>query len=124
MDRLLKKYSPIGLAEILRYMQDGRPLPERVFLLTFDDGYREMSVSGDVWANKPYLTSKQITGLLDSGFTIGAHSVDQPDYSELSFADQVRQTIDSFKFVRETFHLKYGVFAFPFSDYGISKDFF
>ena len=217
IDFLLKTYSPMGLIDLLNYMKTGRSLPDRVFLLTFDDGYREI---GDIvapillekgisatffvnsafidnkqlcylnkasliveqfqkrWSsglekklsgmlhhskemgfddiksgilsityqqrglldeisnvmnidfsdyllvNKPYLTSNQINKLIESGFTLGAHSIDHPVYPSLSLEDQLHQTIESVKFVREMFHLSYGVFAFPFSDHNISKEFF
>lgn len=74
--------------------------------------------------HKPYLTSKQINKLIESGFTIGAHSIDHPLYSLLSLEDQIHQTIESVKFIREQFHLNYGVFAFPHSDHMVSKEFF
>jgi peptidoglycan/xylan/chitin deacetylase (PgdA/CDA1 family) len=216
MDFLLKTYAPLSLAQLLTYMKCGRSLPERVLLLTFDDGYREMSdivapvllkkgldatffvnsafidnkelcylnqasliierfqksrssglqktLSGllrskeiacdniasgilsiryqqrDVLAeiahvlnmdfseylltNEPYLTSRQVNQLINNGFTIGAHSIDHPMYSTLSLEDQLHQTIDSIKCIREMFHLDYGVFAFPFSDQDISREFF
>ena len=216
LDFLLKNYLPVGMPELLNHIKTGRPLPERVFLLTFDDGYREISDivapillekgisatffvnsafidnkqlcylnkasliveqfqkrwssgledklfgilhSNEIWfddiksgilsiryqqrglldeianvmnidfgdyllVNKPYLTSDQINKLIESGFTIGGHSIDHPVYPSLSLEDQLHQTIESVKFVREIFHLSYGVFAFPFSDHNISKEFF
>ncbi len=216
MDFFLKNYFPMDLIEILNYMKAGRPLPKKAFLLTFDDGYREMSdivapillekgipatffinnafidnkqmcylnkvsliveqfqkswssslaeklsgmlhsneiVSRDVRSgilsikyqqrdlldeianvmnidfsdyllvNKPYLTSNQINKLIESGFTIGGHSIDHPLYSLLSLEEQLHQTIESVKFVRERFHLSYGAFAFPHSDHSVSKEFF
>jgi len=42
MDFLLKNYSPISLIEILNFIKTGRPLPGKTFLLTFDDGFREI----------------------------------------------------------------------------------
>jgi len=216
LDLLLKTYSPTGLIDLLNYMKTDRSFPDRVFLLTFDDGYREINdivapillekgitatifvnsafidnkqlcylnkasliveqfqkhwssgleetlsrilhsneigfddigsgilsisyqqrglldeianvmdidFSDYLLVNKPYLTSDQINDLIESGFTIGAHSIDHPVYSSLSLEDQVHQTIESVKLVREMFHLSYGVFAFPHSDHNVSKEFF
>jgi peptidoglycan/xylan/chitin deacetylase (PgdA/CDA1 family) len=216
MDSLLRIYSPVSLSEVLRCRKEGRPLPEKGFLLTFDDGYREMSdivapillkkginatffvntafidnkelsslnkasliveQSQKSWSadfekrladpvrshlirfhdiasailamgyqqkewleelatrmgidvreyllvNEPYLTSPQIKKLIEDGFTVGSHSIDHPMYSSLSLEEQLHQTIESVRVVREMFHLSYGVFAFPFSDHGISKEFF
>jgi peptidoglycan/xylan/chitin deacetylase (PgdA/CDA1 family) len=83
-----------------------------------------ISFSDYLRVNKPYLTSDQINRLIQSGFTIGAHSIDHPMYQSLSLEDQVYQTLESVRFVRDSFHLNYGVFAFPFSDHDISKEFF
>jgi peptidoglycan/xylan/chitin deacetylase (PgdA/CDA1 family) len=74
--------------------------------------------------SRPYLTSEQVGKLIDMGFTIGAHSVDHPKYSEIPFQEQVHQTHMSVRFVRERFSLGYGVFAFPNGDDNLSDDFF
>jgi len=217
LDFLLKTFSPMGLSEFLNDVKSGRPLAKRVFLLTFDDGYREISdviapillekgitatffvnsafvdnkelsyknkaslvvdeflkcqssdrkkalelfqqfhddycvndiasrvisikyeqrsfldeianalsisFSDYLMVKKPYLTSDQINRLIRGGFTIGAHSIDHPMYQSLPLEKQVYQTLESVRFVRDTFHLNYGVFAFPFSDQDISKEFF
>jgi peptidoglycan/xylan/chitin deacetylase (PgdA/CDA1 family) len=75
-------------------------------------------------STKPYLTTKQIRRLLDLGFTIGAHSVDHPRYQFLPLEEQLRQTLDSLVDIRTRFGLSYGTFAFPHTDYGVSKEFF
>jgi peptidoglycan/xylan/chitin deacetylase (PgdA/CDA1 family) len=74
--------------------------------------------------NKPYLTTEQIKRLIDSGFTIGAHSIDHPLYANLTLEEQLHQTSESTIFVREKFNLNYSVFAFPHSDYGVSKKYY
>lgn len=73
---------------------------------------------------KPYLTSNQIKRLIKDGFTIGAHSIDHPLYSSLSLEDQMYQTIESVKQIKERFRLDYGAFAFPNSDHNVSREFF
>lgn len=216
VDFLLKKYSPISLIEILELIKKGRPLPEKVFLMTFDDGFREMydvvapiliekGISATFFINsafidnkqmcylnkaslmihqftikwskrleqklaeilhdsgirfynikdgilsipyqkkdilddiavimninfeeylfvkKPYLSSSQINKLIEQGFTIGAHSIDHPLYALISLEDQIHQTIESLKYIRDKFQLNYGVFAFPHSDHNVSIEFF
>ncbi len=216
MDFLLKNYAPVGLPEVLDHMRGARPLPEKAFLLTFDDGFREMSdivapillekgisatffvnsaftdnkelcylnkasllaehvqrnaskglerqlteilrsalsasctVTSDILSvrygqrsvidelaqicevdfgeylarNRPYLTSGQIRRLIERGFHFGAHSIDHPLYANLSLEEQLRQTVESLRFVRETFRLNYGAFAFPHSDHAVSREFF
>ena len=72
----------------------------------------------------PYMTTGHIKELIKKGFTIGAHSIDHPLFSSLSLEDQLFQTIESIKFVREKFRLDYGAFAFPHNDNGVSEKFF
>ena len=73
---------------------------------------------------KPYLTSEQVRGLLNKGFSIGAHSIDHPRYSSLPLEEQLCQTFVSTRNLRDQFGLPYGAFAFPHTDYGVSKEFF
>jgi len=65
LDFLLTNYSPMGLFEILDCITTGHPPPEKAFLLTFDDGFREIY---DVIA--PILLEKGIPAafFISSGF--------------------------------------------------------
>lgn len=73
---------------------------------------------------QPYLTTDDILQLKQMGFTIGAHSVDHPNYYELTLEDQCEQTQESIDFVKRTFDLPYSYFSFPFSDEKVSNAFF
>jgi len=73
---------------------------------------------------KPYMTKTQIKTLVSDGFTIGAHSIDHPMYSKLDIVEQLEQTTESLHYVQEVFHVPYRVFAFPFTDDGVSARFF
>ena len=74
--------------------------------------------------NRPYLTCGQLNELLKQGFTLGGHSIDHPDFTELTLTDQLHQAKESVDFVCRTFRVKYKAFAFPYWDGGISKEFF
>ncbi len=73
---------------------------------------------------KPYLTKEQIQNLINQGFYFGAHSIDHPLLSLLSINEQLHQIITSSQEVIDIFNLDYGLFAFPFSDHGLSTDVF
>lgn len=73
---------------------------------------------------RPYLTSDQVRELLKEGHAIGAHSIDHPRYGDLPLDEQLRQTRESVRFVKDRFSLDYGVLAFPSSDANISRRFF
>jgi len=73
---------------------------------------------------KPYLTTEQIKDLSKQGFSIGAHSIDHPYYYQIPFDEQLRQTRESLDFVSSILNQKLRLFAFPFTDYNVSKQFF
>jgi len=74
--------------------------------------------------HRPYLDSGQVKGLINSGFTIGSHSIDHVPYGDIGIKEQVYQTIESTRWVRETFGLDYGAFAFPYTDRPATPQFF
>lgn len=74
--------------------------------------------------NQPYLSSEDINELIKQGFTVGGHSKNHPRYKNISLDEQVSQTIDSVEFLVEKFNLNYKVFAFPFTDDGVGREFF
>ena len=73
---------------------------------------------------KPYLTTEQIKYLITNGFYVGAHSKSHPYYSNLSLKDQLEETLGSVEVVKNEFQLENLFFSFPFSDAGVSYDFF
>ncbi|MCW3125309.1 MAG: hypothetical protein JWO03_967 [Bacteroidetes bacterium] len=86
-----------------------------VITTEFDDFLRDY---------KPYMTSDQIRSLIGQGFSIGAHSLSHPFYSEIPFGEQLHQTLASVDGLQREFGLQQRLFAFPFTDDGVSKAFF
>jgi peptidoglycan/xylan/chitin deacetylase (PgdA/CDA1 family) len=80
--------------------------------------------SSYVAENKPYLTSSQIMELKDQGYMFGGHSIDHPDFQELTPEEQLFQAKESMDFVCRQFHIGYRTFAFPYWDASISREFF
>jgi peptidoglycan/xylan/chitin deacetylase (PgdA/CDA1 family) len=72
----------------------------------------------------PYLSTGQIRSLLASGFTFGGHSIDHPYYRAIPLREQLRQTLQSVRYVKNAFELSYGAFAFPHTDRGVGPEFF
>lgn len=72
---------------------------------------------------KPYLDFSQLKTLTEKGFGISAHSWDHPLYCELSLEDQLENTIKSLNYTKEN-NFSDDSFAFPFTDFGVRKDFF
>lgn len=73
---------------------------------------------------KPYLTSEQITELSAKGFVFGAHSIDHPKFSDISYDEQLRQTKISVETVKNKFSQSQSLFAFPFTDDGVKMNLF
>jgi len=74
--------------------------------------------------NRPYLTTEELKEMKNNGFTIGSHSIDHPRYTEINETEQIRQTLESGKYIRDTFHESNSFFSFPFSDEKITNSFF
>jgi peptidoglycan/xylan/chitin deacetylase (PgdA/CDA1 family) len=216
LDYLLRHYRPASLPDLVRESRAGKISPRKAFLLTFDDGFREMhdvvapilrrkgipatfflssgfidnqdlcyknkasllveeihrirsgallkktasvfgadpdripelaetilnvgyggkelidralraiefDLDGYLKEARPYLSTGQIGSLLKDGFHIGAHSIDHPLYADLPLEEQIRQTLDSVREIRQAFRLDYGVFAFPHSDRNVTGQFY
>jgi len=73
---------------------------------------------------RPFLTTSEIAAMLRAGFSIGAHSIDHPRYSEISAEEQLRQTSGSAKFIAERFQIPCSSFAFPLTAEGVGPEFF
>ncbi len=84
----------------------------------------DVSFEDYLMENKPYLSSEQIEELIKKGFYFGSHSIDHPEYRFLNIEEQVSQTTDSMEFISSKFKLDYRIFSFPFTDYGLKREFF
>ena len=73
---------------------------------------------------KPYLTTEEITGLQNDGFSIGAHSMNHPEMWTLSEEEQYLQVKDSMQWVVDRFHPEIKAFSFPFTDHGLKYSLF
>mgnify|MGYP001161807323 FL=1 len=73
---------------------------------------------------KPYLSLNQLIEIQSKGFVIGAHSIDHPEYYKIPIQEQLNQTIESVNWVKNNLQPRYNLFAFPFTDFNVSKDFF
>ena len=73
---------------------------------------------------QPYISSDQVTRLLDWGFSIGAHSHDHPLYADLPLSEQLAQTRMSMELIETRFGVSKKAFAFPHTDSGVEDAFF
>jgi peptidoglycan/xylan/chitin deacetylase (PgdA/CDA1 family) len=73
---------------------------------------------------RPYMITAQIQSLSSQGFSIGAHSCSHPYYADLSIEEQLTETYQSLAILRDNFGISQRLFAFPFTDTGVSTSFF
>lgn len=76
-----------------------------------------------LFENKVYMDQHDLVRVTKKGFGIGAHSWDHPNYSMLNIDEQLETTKKSLDFLIET-GIENLTFGFPFSDDGITKEFF
>lgn len=88
-----------------------------------DDGQRQI-LTQFLSEYKPYMTSEQVRALMQQGFAIGAHSMDHPYYYTLTPEAQLDQTLRSIDDLQQRFGISQRLFAFPFTDHGVSRRFF
>lgn len=85
----------------------------RVIGLDFDAYLKEKT---------PYMSKSQIRGLMKEGFTVGAHSLDHPEFYVMKEQEILFQVTESIKQVYTLFSQRLRMFSFPFTDHKISKD--
>lgn len=73
---------------------------------------------------KPYLDIDEIKQLAQWGFTIGAHSQTHPNFAEISLNQQIREVEDSIEWIQSNIPNQPKLFAFPFTNFGLSKEFY
>jgi peptidoglycan/xylan/chitin deacetylase (PgdA/CDA1 family) len=86
---------------------------------------KKMAIDCDAYLREhtPYLTTEQLKTLTQKGYGISSHSWDHPKYGELSLKEQMESTDRTFNYLKEN-DFMYESFAFPFTDFGVKKDFF
>jgi len=121
------------------------------FFLTFDDGFKECSSTiapillkynlsaiffintaflddkelptfiKENNKNKIFLNSHEVKSIIQQGFLIGSHGHRHPLYSSISFDAQVQEIEQSKAYIKNKFQLDIQHFAYPFTDFGLSK---
>jgi len=87
-------------------------------------GIMEIDFKGYATKQEVYMSHEDIETLQKSGFTIGSHGIDHPLFRTVSEKEQQRQVRSSMEFLKENFAVSPLLFSFPFSDEGVSADFF
>lgn len=137
IERLAQRPPSPALQSILRERLSGRQLtrdlsPESLLQITYSSrdfldelgDLLEFDFDGYLAERQPYLSQTEVKDWISKGFTIGAHSLDHPEFRYLSLEEQLRQTRESIHGIATQFQLDYKVFAFPFTDFGVRQVWF
>jgi len=133
-----KGYQTTGLDEILRiYRQQEKSFQER-FVLTFDDGYRDVFTLArpilkrlgytatiflvtdkinESHQNKQFLSWEEIIQLQKEGFSFGAHSCSHSSLTSLSLKDAEYEIRESKRIIGEKLNSPVRFFAYPYGDF-------
>ena len=130
-------YESVTLDDLYQYFYAGKDLPEKAFVLTFDDGYEDNYIhafsiaekygySGTVFVvtewigGKGYLNRQQLLEMNQAGWQIESHTVTHPYLDSIS-TEQIKEELLTSKEVLEELLGKPKVaFAYPYGVYDSS----
>jgi len=83
-----------------------------------------LDVSFEAYLKKeqPYLSLNDLVKLSDSGFTIGGHGFNHPYFNQITYEEQIEEVKNSMEWVSSNFPNQPKLFAFPFTDDGLSNN--
>lgn len=139
-------YRTLSLTDAVVRLREGQPLPDRSFVITFDDGYQSVfeqavpvlsqyKMSATVFltvgeesqarqsdrlpsfSGRPMLSWREIRDMTNCGFSFGAHSLTHPDLTRLSFDRMETEIVRSKVVIEERLGLAVTSFAYPYGRY-------
>ncbi len=137
MDYMVKNYVPWKLSDIEKYLDGKKVLNKNAFIITFDDGYKNLLKTVDIFKNKSInptvfllsdkgkikrkeistkrsiLKKNEILVLKSAGWEIGSHSKTHPDLTKSSKESLLEEVLGSKKELEKNLNLKVNYFAYP-----------
>ena len=130
-------FHAITMAQLVGQLRDGKPLPSRPIVISFDDGWAEQNTVAFAALKKyhligtffvytrpidhaPYMSWAQLQEMSAAGMDIQAHTLTHPHLRELA-PDEAMKEISESKQILETRLGKPGIaLAYPFGEYNAS----
>ena len=145
----LKKngYHAVGLGDVLDYFQQGKALPEKPIVITFDDGYKdnfqyaypilrkysytatvfvvantigetnEFDVKKHLQPENKMMDWSEVQSLATGGITIGSHTLTHPYLSQISTEEAMQEIVESKKVLEKGLGKEVQFFCYPYGDY-------
>ena len=132
-----RNYNVVSLEELADLIKNKKKMPPKTVAITFDDGYLDnythaypvlkkynipaaifvvINRIGKHLGNDDYMSWSQIRELSQSGLiTIGSHSMNHPNLSEINLEEQLKEEIfDSKKILEKELNQEVKFFSYPF----------
>jgi peptidoglycan/xylan/chitin deacetylase (PgdA/CDA1 family) len=145
MEKLIRNgYRAVGLTDAVENLYRGAPLPEKTFVLTFDDGYRSVyseafpvmkrhSMSATVFLTvgdppgsggripplngSEMLSWAEVTEMREAGIRFGAHTLTHPDLTRLGTEKIEYEIVKSKEIIEGVLGEPVRSFAYPYGRY-------
>jgi len=138
---LYKHYHPLALSDLSEYLSRAKNISKPSFILTFDDGFRNILSAKDflvrlkikptvfltsspfkvdrieLGTHQELLNTQDVLSLIKNGWEIGCHSATHPDFSKLSPTDQQQEIKISKHKLESQMGTKISYFAYPKGNY-------
>jgi len=131
-------YQTVSLDDLLKCRQKGLGLPQKQFVLTFDDGFKDFftfaypalkrfSFTATIFLitnkvnessqNKQFLSWGEISTLHKEGFSFGAHTCSHPLLTSLIFEETKFEIEESKRIIEEKLNAPIKFFSYPYGDF-------
>lgn len=140
-------YHSVDLGAVVDHFKEGKRLPDKPIVITFDDGYQdnyryaypilkkygftatifivtntvgginEFDYRSNIQPMNKMLTWKEIKEMDANGITIGAHTLDHPHLTKISLAEAKRQISGSKKILEKKLGKEIEYFSYPYGEY-------
>lgn len=127
-------YQSVTMNELYKHLQEGAELPDKPFVLTFDDGYRDnytnafpitrkYGFTGTVFVvtdwidGTGYLTLEQLKEMKQAGWQIESHTLSHPKLNELADEELGQELQESKRVLEELLKHPVNYLAYPYGNY-------
>lgn len=141
MRYMLKNYSPVGLRDVVNYLKKGKSKEKPCFLLTFDDGYKNLLevalyltklgikptlfvisdrknlVRKSIATKRTMLSNDDLKKLSDLGWDIESHGKTHQTLTGISKNELLNEILDSKKDLEKILDKKVTAFSYPHGKY-------